>query len=88
MITDRELGTMFGRSPKAWFAPKRLGYGSGLPIAWQGWMVLGVYFIGVTLACLFLSLVAEIVCIVIATILLAIVCAKTTDGGWRWRDGS
>ena len=26
-----------------WFAPKRYGYGSGAPIAWQGWLVLGAY---------------------------------------------
>ena len=23
-----------------WFAPKRYGYGAGLPIAWQGWAVI------------------------------------------------
>ena len=22
-----------------WFAPKRYGYGAGLPISWQGWAV-------------------------------------------------
>ena len=22
-----------------WFAPKRYGYGSGLPISWQGWAI-------------------------------------------------
>ncbi len=22
-----------------WFAPKRYGYGAGLPIAWQGWVL-------------------------------------------------
>ena len=22
-----------------WFAPKRYGYGSGMPIAWQGWVL-------------------------------------------------
>lgn len=27
----------------AWFAPKRYGYGTGLPIAWQGWTLLGGY---------------------------------------------
>ncbi|WP_243403462.1 MULTISPECIES: hypothetical protein [Bacteria] len=27
----------------AWFAPKRFGYGAGLPIAWQGWAVLVAY---------------------------------------------
>ena len=23
-----------------WFAPKRFGYGAGLPIAWQGWALI------------------------------------------------
>ena len=22
-----------------WFAPKRYGYGAGLPISWQGWAI-------------------------------------------------
>ena len=25
------------KDDKPWFAPKRFGYGAGLPIAWQGW---------------------------------------------------
>ena len=29
--------------PKAWFAPERYGYGAGLPIAWQGWALIGAY---------------------------------------------
>lgn len=29
----------------AWFAPKRQGYGAGLPIRWQGWVVLGAYLL-------------------------------------------
>ena len=28
-----------------WFQPKLYGYGSGLPIAWQGWAVLLAYMI-------------------------------------------
>ena len=31
------------RDDGAWFAPKRFGYGAGLPIAWQGWAVLVAY---------------------------------------------
>ena len=27
-----------------WFAPKRFGYGAGMPIAWQGWMMIGMHF--------------------------------------------
>lgn len=30
---------------KYWFAAKRHGYGWGLPSAWQGWVVLGVYVV-------------------------------------------
>jgi hypothetical protein len=29
----------------AWFSPKRLGYGSGLPIAWQGWALILTYLV-------------------------------------------
>ena len=27
-----------------WFPAKRYGWGWGLPIAWQGWVVLAVFF--------------------------------------------
>ncbi len=26
-----------------WFPAKRYGWGWGLPVAWQGWVVIGVY---------------------------------------------
>ena len=26
-----------------WFAPKRYGYGAGLPLTWQGWVLCLVY---------------------------------------------
>ena len=26
-----------------WFEPKKLGYGAGLPVAWQGWVLLAFY---------------------------------------------
>ena len=26
-----------------WFEPKKLGYGAGLPVAWQGWVLLASY---------------------------------------------
>ena len=31
---------MADREDGAWFAPKRYGFGAGLPIAWQGWALL------------------------------------------------
>lgn len=79
---------------KPWFRPKRYGYGSGLPIAWQGWVVLLVYLMvvigaGAGLPLIFpnpaIFTVATLVVIVISSVILGIICAKTTDGGWRWR---
>ncbi len=29
--------------PKYWFPAKRIGWGWGLPITWQGWVVLATY---------------------------------------------
>lgn len=73
-----------------WFAPKRYGFGSGPPIAWQGWLVCIVYGVVVTLAALLLaprSVPAFIAVVTIATAVLLFICAKKTRGGWRWRWG-
>jgi hypothetical protein len=72
-----------------WFAPKRYGYGAGLPIAWQGWLVLGVYIAVIAIAARFLpARPIEILAIVVpATTILLVITAKTTRGGWRWRWG-
>jgi hypothetical protein len=75
--------------PPHWFAPKRIGYGAGLPIAWQGWAMLSSYLVLILLAgwllspwpALFLSILIP------ATAMLIIVSARTTRGGWRWRWG-
>ncbi len=76
-----------------WFAPKRYGYGAGLPIAWQGWFLYLAYIL------LMIGLVAmvrqlpraelgrPVVGIVILTILFLVIVARRTRGGWRWRWG-
>ena len=72
-----------------WFAPKRYGIGSGLPIAWQGWLVLGVY-LAVVIGASFLVIERPLLVgaiIFAATVLLLLVTARTTRGGWRWRWG-
>lgn len=78
----------------AWFAPKRYGYGSGLPIRWQGWALLASYIAllgglkllmdrddGVSRGLSFGLFVA-------ATAVLAVVSARRTRGGWKWRWGT
>jgi hypothetical protein len=73
----------------AWFAPKRYGYGTGLPIAWQGWALLGAYILIIGAASLLIAdhplVYAAIV--LAATILVIAVAAARTRGGWRWRSG-
>jgi len=72
-----------------WFAPKRYGFGAGLPISWQGWLVLGVYLAIVVAAGVLLDekRLAQGSIAIPATIALVIIFAKTTRGGWRWRWG-
>jgi len=72
-----------------WFAPKRYGYGAGLPISWQGWVltlgfVLLTIMLSVWLANRPLQLLAVIVPI---AVVFVVISARTTRGGWRWRWG-
>ena len=72
-----------------WFAPKRYGWGAGLPISWQGW-VLSAVFVGVVFAATFLlpgRPLASPAIVLPAAALFVIISAKTTRGGWRWRWG-
>lgn len=72
-----------------WFAPKRYGYGAGLPIAWQGWLALAIYLAVVGAAGYLLAdwPFAALGIIFTATAVLLLVAARTTRGGWRWRWG-
>jgi hypothetical protein len=72
-----------------WFAPKRFGIGSGLPIAWQGWVVLLVYagLIALAVAMFGKHSLAGASIVLPATAVLIFICLKTTRGGWRWRSG-
>lgn len=72
-----------------WFEPTRYGLGSGLPIAWQGWAVLGAFTALIITSILLLadSLLALFSIVLPATILFMVICARTTRGGWRWRWG-
>ena len=72
-----------------WFAPKRYGLGSGLPIAWQGWAVTLGFIVVAILLCLRFShrpvqLIAALAPFFVS---FMIICARTTRGGWRWRWG-
>lgn len=78
---------MPARHRQPWFRAKRFGYGAGLPIAWQGWVVLALYLaicIGAPRA---LSGAPAAGAILAATVWLVWVAKARTRGGWRWRSG-
>jgi hypothetical protein len=78
----------------AWFAPKRYGIGTGLPVAWQGWALL-VAYIGALVGLRLLAhsgtgggRAAALALFLLVTGLFLVVVAKRTRGGLRWRWGS
>lgn len=78
---------------KPWFLPKRHGYGAGLPVAWQGWVLLLSYTaaimgLGVLAPTVRgLELAAVILVMVVLTVAFVMVAKARTEGGWRWRHG-
>lgn len=78
-----------------WFPPKRYGYGAGLPIAWQGWVllaahlmvVLGMGFWAANADGDLAQIGAATIGIILATGVLIVIARKRTRGGWRWRSG-
>lgn len=72
-----------------WFAPKKYGMGSGMPIAWQGWALLAVVMVTViTVSLLFADKPVVVLAILLpVTAIFMLIAAKTTEGGWRWKWG-
>lgn len=73
----------------AWFAPKRFGYGAGLPITRAGWIVTIGYILLITGAAFLVpySFIAFGVIVLAATAAFLVVTAQKTRGGWHWRWG-
>ncbi len=72
-----------------WFPAKRYGWGWGLPITWQGWIVLVVYLVLLTwggTAFLGRGRVNEftIFTLFISAVLVAICWTKGEKPRWRW----
>ena len=73
----------------AWFRAKRIGYGSGLPLKWQGWVLLLAHMaaiIGVALLLAEKPLLMVFLVLIVACAPMPIYAART-EGGWKWRNG-
>ncbi len=75
---------------RPWFRPKRYGYGAGLPIAWQGWVLLLSYVAVVIGLGLLSTQTGRAVSAALAgalTLGFVLIVRARTAGGWRWRWG-
>ncbi|MDN7971140.1 hypothetical protein QZM91_26695 [Burkholderia multivorans] len=74
---------------KIWFPAKRYGWGWGLPIAWQGWVVLFLFTLGLVASARRFppaqAPFAFAACVIGLVLALTIVCyAKGERPKWRW----
>lgn len=64
--------------PRYWFPAKRYGWGWGPPCAWQGWLVLAIFFVLVALGAMWLLPLgregAFVVYVAALCLLLVVVC--------------
>lgn len=83
---------MKGASEKRiWFPAKRYGWGWGLPCAWQGWVVLGIWILLMVAAGIFLLPVSptdfEHAVWILALLLMAVCWWKGEKPRWHWGKG-
>jgi hypothetical protein len=77
------------KKPEIWFPAKRYGWGWGLPITWQGWVVMlgwiALFFVGV-LVLVTRPVELVVFSLVMAVLLTAVCYAKGEPPRWRWGD--
>ena len=75
---------------KIWFPGKKYGFGWGLPVTWQGWVVFLAYMLLVIVGSLafknyHLSRAMFSLYIIMLTIILILICWKKGEkAAWRW----
>jgi hypothetical protein len=72
-----------------WFPAKRYGWGWGLPVAWQGWVVLGIFVVLLAAGALMLlpshGPIAFVAYVIFLCVCLTAVCwTKGEAPRWRW----
>jgi hypothetical protein len=73
-----------------WFRAKRYGWGWGLPVVWQGWLVFLIY-LAATIGGYILFMpeqpgVFTVICVVTTLALVAVCWLKGEKLRWRWGD--
>lgn len=71
----------------AWFLPKRYGIGAGLPISWQGWVLLLVFAVSLVMVIAAVRGPVAIVPVLLLVAVFSAIAVTKTRGGWKWRWG-
>jgi len=76
-------------APKYWFPAKRYGYGWGLPLCWQGWIVFALFFGGIIADAFVFNparhmIEFQAVVWSLAAVLVGICYWKGEPARWRW----
>ncbi len=71
---------------KAWFAPKRYGYGA-TPSTWHGWVATLVFVILFGLDIGLLAAPLSWICAIILFVGFVVLTYVKTNAPWRWRWG-
>jgi hypothetical protein len=74
--------------PTYWFPAKRYGWGWGPPATWQGWVIMIIWFVVLTLGAAFLAgrhwIAFYVFMFVMVAAIVAICFAKGEPPRWRW----
>ena len=76
-----------------WFPAKRYGWGWGLPVSWQGWLVIAAYLALLFGGIYYFKLMRATLCLVLYMLMLTVVLiAVVAFKGerplrWRWSKG-
>ncbi len=72
---------------RPWFRPKSRGYGTGLPIAWRGWVLMALHIALITGVAVLLRErpVLMTAFVILAGLAPLPIYHARTEGGWRWR---
>jgi len=81
----RKDSCMGAAPPRYWFRAKRYGWGWGLPLCWEGWVVMGVWLAGLVAIVGLLEEPERGASVLLESIVLVAICWwKGEPARWRW----
>lgn len=77
------------RDTNYWFPAKRYGWGWGLPVRWQGWLVLAIFLMLVAVGAFLFPprthMPGYVIYIMVLCVVLTAICwLKGEPPRWRW----